>query len=67
MSFVVISPHRASMSGRSSSTQYCGRPTTGQDGPVWEDRRQFGVTRVSQVGTFGHGLVRTAVYERRCK
>ncbi|OZC92960.1 hypothetical protein CH282_01435 [Rhodococcus sp. 06-418-1B] len=35
-------------------------------GPVLQHRRCLGVTRVSQVGTFEHGLALTAMYEICC-
>ena len=40
---------------------------TDHDFPTRTDRRWLGVTRVSQVGTFGDGLARTGMYEKRCK
>lgn len=36
------------------------------DRPLGSDQAKLGVTSVSQVGTFGHGLDRTVMYETRC-
>lgn len=38
-----------------------------QGGPSLLLREKFSVTRMSQVGTVGHGLARTVMYEKRCK
>ncbi|OZD53717.1 hypothetical protein CH268_23590 [Rhodococcus sp. 06-1460-1B] len=67
MSLVVTTPHRASI-----ARAFCVHPIpwqsdTDQDRPMSEDRRQFGVTRVSQVGTFGPGLGWTVMHEKRCE
>jgi hypothetical protein len=51
MSLVVSSPHRASIARMLSVHPIPWLSDTDQDCPVSEDRRQFGVTRVSQVGT----------------
>ena len=66
-SLVVTSPHRASIAWTLSGHPIPWLSDTDQDCPVSENRRQFGVTRVSQVGTFVHGPVRTLMYEKCCK
>ncbi|OZC72512.1 hypothetical protein CH306_02195 [Rhodococcus sp. 15-725-2-2b] len=67
MRLVVTGPHAASIVRTLSVHPIPWLSGTDRDCPVSEDRRQFGVTRVSQVGTFAHGRVRTLMYEKRCK
>ena len=64
---------RCHESARSVDRQGALRPPdtvavyTDQDRPMSEGRRQFGVTRVSQVGTIRGGPVRTMMYENCCE
>ncbi|OZC52494.1 hypothetical protein CH286_02625 [Rhodococcus sp. WWJCD1] len=67
MSLVVTSPHRASIARTLFVHPIPWLSDTDQDCPVSENRWQFGVTRVSQVGTFGPGLGWTVMHEKRCE
>lgn len=67
MSLGVTSPHGASIARALCVHPIPWQSDTDQDRPMSENRRPFGVTRVSRVGTFAHGPVRTLMYEKCCK